>query len=288
MMLKVENVSVHLGKRQVLQGVSFHVPAGQSVAIMGPNGAGKTTLLRCILGLIRYHGRILVDGIDAERNGIAARSKIAYVPQVPANFDLTARELLVFVARLRGVSRGEVDRALERMGLAADAHRPISVFSGGMMQRLYLAAALLGDSPLVLLDEPTANLDSSTRVSVLALLSEVRASGKTLILSSHRPREIRGLADRVVLLEEGRIVREGSPEEVLPVERLCLSVKARDRASLAKLLLSHGATPLPSCNGTFHALVPAKAAVLVVNELRRSGYTEEQISLGPAEDGAVP
>lgn len=215
MILSLDRVSIAFGPKRALEGISFEVEPGEAIALMGPNGAGKTTVLRCILGLLRYQGRIRVCGADAWTQGVRARRQIGYVPQVPAFYDLTAREVLRFLARLRGVPAAHAEAALARVGLGGDARRKVAVFSGGMQQRLSLAAALLGDPPLVLLDEPTANLDPAARAELLGLLHGFRAAGKTLVLSSHRPGEVRGLVDRVVLLREGQVERDAAAEEVL-------------------------------------------------------------------------
>lgn len=290
MILQIENVSIAFGKKSVLNGVSFHVESGETVALMGPNGAGKTTILRCVLGLLWYQGRIVVDGLDARREGVKARGKIGYVPQVPAFYTMTAREVLRFVAKIRGVAREQADRALERLGLAADAERPVSVFSGGMQQRLSLAASLLGDPPLILLDEPTANLDPAARADLLGLLSEFRAAGKTLVMSSHRPREVRGLVDRVIVIREGRLAAEGKPSDVLPPDRIALSVEAHgaeEKKHLSDLLSIHRVQALPSLNGTFEATILAEEIVPVVERLKKAGVAQGRIGLRPIEDGGL-
>lgn len=287
MMLTIENVSMSFGRKRVLDTVSFAVERGQTVALMGPNGAGKTTILRCVLGLLRYEGQIGVGGWDAQRHGVAARKQIGYVPQSPTFYDMTAREVVRFVARLRGVPRAAADVALCRVGLDNDAGRRVCVFSGGMQQRLSLAAALIGDPPLLLLDEPTANLDPAARVDLLDLLSAFRSAGKTLVLSSHRPREVRGLVDRVILLNEGRLVGQGAPVEVLPPDRIALSVQADDpneKSRLAGLLFAHRAVATPTRNGTFEATLPADAIVPVVECLREAGVARHRIALRPIEE----
>lgn len=290
MIVRIDQLSISFGKKKVLDGISFGVNRGETVALMGPNGAGKTTILRCVLGLLWYRGEIHVDGLDARRDGVRARRKLGYVPQVPAFYSMTAREVLRFVAKLRGVSRGEADRALERLGLASDAERVVSVFSGGMQQRLSLAASLLGDPPIILLDEPTANLDPAARTDLLGLLSEFRAAGKTLVMSSHRPREVRGLVDRVIVVREGRVASEGRPSDVLPADRVALSVEAHgseEKKRLDELLSIHRIQALPSLNGTFEATIPAEEIVPIVERLKQAGVAQGRIGLRPLEDGGL-
>ncbi|MBI3268048.1 MAG: ABC transporter ATP-binding protein [Planctomycetes bacterium] len=290
MILQVTELSARFGGKVVLRGVSFAVRPGETVALMGPNGAGKTTVLRCVLGLVGYEGRIAVDGLDARAAGVAARRRLGYVPQSPAFYGMTASEVLHFLARLRGAPRQRVDAALRRVGLAADADREVQVFSGGMKQRLSLAGALLDDPPLLLLDEPTANLDPEARAQLLGLLGELRASGRTLVLCSHRAAEVRGLVDRVILLKEGRVAADGTPDAVLPPERVALRVKAHDAAEKSRLeavLRPHGSTPLPSLNGTFDAMLPADRAVEALERLREAGVDGRRIGMHPLEEGGL-
>jgi ABC-type multidrug transport system ATPase subunit len=287
MILEIERLSVSFGDKRVLEDVSFGVERGEAVAIMGPNGAGKTTVLRCILGLVRYGGRITVDGLDARRRGVEARSRIGYVPQSPAFYRMTAREVLRFVARLRRTPSAEADRALARLGLEAEGDRRVEVFSGGMLQRLSLAAALLGDPPIVLLDEPTANLDAPARADLLSLLREFRAAGKTLVLSSHRAREVRELADRAIVLGHGRVMAAGRPREVLPADRVALRVEAHGDGEKARVaaFLPAGAEVVPTRNGALEATLPADAAVAAVERLRAGGVEAGRIALRAIEDG---
>lgn len=183
-------------------------------------------MLRCLLGLVPFEGRITIDGFDAARDPILARARTAWMPQKPAFGDLTARDFLVFVANLRRVDRSRIGPCLETAGLAAHASERTRTFSGGMQQRLSLAAALLADAPLLLLDEPTASLDRAGQETFHEVVARLRAGGRTLLLASHRPEEITRLTDRIVSLDEGRLVTPPAraPEHVarvipLPVGR---------------------------------------------------------------------
>ena len=287
MILRLEQVAIAFGAKRVLDGVSCDIARGETVALMGANGTGKTTLLRCVLGLLQHRGRILIDGFDVRSDGVRARERVAYVPQVPAFFDMTAREVVHFVARLRRVPIASSDAALDRLGLAGDADRPVRVFSGGMQQRLSLAAALVGDPPLILLDEPTANLDPAARADILELLLGFKRSGKTMVLSSHRAHEVRGLADRVIFLRDGRIATQGRPAEVLPPDRLALSVEAHtaeEKARIGAILQMNG---LPSLNGTFEGALDSANVAAVVQRLLEAGVARERISVRAMDDGGL-
>lgn len=175
------------------------------MALVGANGAGKTTLLRCLLGLVRYSGSISIDGVDIARDPVRVKRQLGYMPQVPAFCEETARGALAFVAKLRGAALNEIPALLERVGLTEHARRPVREFSSGMKQRLSLAAALLGDPPVLVLDEPTASLDVEGQAELVRLLGELVRGGRTLLLSSHRAEEIAALTRRVVVLHEGRV-----------------------------------------------------------------------------------
>lgn len=213
-MIAVTDLVVELGGRRVLDGVDLQVASGESVAVVGPNGAGKTTVLRCLLGLLRYRGRITVNGIDAAADPVRAKRLIGYMPQAGAACEETARGTLALIAALRGVGASAIDPLLERVGLAAHARRPVRAFSTGMRQRLALAAALLGEPPILVLDEPTASLDLAGQGEVIALLQGLRADGRTILMSSHRSEELRALAARVVVLDEGRVVHAAAPAAI--------------------------------------------------------------------------
>jgi ABC-type multidrug transport system ATPase subunit len=204
-MIQVRDLTVRFGRTTVVRDVSFEVPAGESLALWGANGAGKTTVIRALLGLLPYDGAIHVGGHDVARQGRCARRLVGYVPQQLALYDdMSAIGYLRYLAGLRRVPAAEASGLLARVGLAEHAGKAVGALSGGMKQRLALAAALLGDPPVLVLDEPTANLDASARADFLGLLAELRAAGKTLLLTSHRTEEVAALADRVLVLAAGR------------------------------------------------------------------------------------
>lgn len=216
--IDIVNVSKSFGRTHVLDGVSFTVLPGQSVALWGSNGAGKTTLIRCILGLIDYKGTIRVGGLDVMAHGKKVRRLIGYVPQELAfHDDFRVIEVASFVARLKRAPIASCRRILDELGMLEHSRKRIRELSGGMKQRLALSVALLNDPPVMVLDEPTSNLDSAARRSLLALLLQLKQSGKTLLFISHRPEEVRGLADRVLTLERGKVLTDlAALEQVLP------------------------------------------------------------------------
>jgi ABC-type multidrug transport system ATPase subunit len=204
-LIDVQGLTVRFGRSTAVDDVSFDVPVGESLALWGANGAGKTTVILALLGLVQFSGSALIAGYDVKRHGRNARRLVGYVPQRPAIYqDMQTLAYLSWLAQLRRAPASQAVTLLEQVGLAAHAGKAVGKLSGGMLQRLALAGALLADPPILLLDEPTANLDSAGRSEFLSLLSGLRAGGKTLLFTSHRAEEVAMLADNVLVLADGR------------------------------------------------------------------------------------
>jgi nitrous oxidase accessory protein len=217
-LLAVSALSKRFGRSQVLDELSFQVSAGEAVALWGGNGAGKTTALRCILGLIRCQGQIKVGDRELRRGGKALRQMIGYVSQEAAfQGDLTALEALRFYARIKGVPAARAEALLADVGLRQHGYKKVANLSGGMRKRLALAAALLSDPPLLILDEIAANLDTEGRHSFLALLGHLKRQGKTILFTSHRLAEVQTLADRVLVLGGGKLLHDCPPDQLGPI-----------------------------------------------------------------------
>ncbi len=211
-LISVQHVTKRYKKVTALNDVTFALAPGAALALWGANGAGKTTLLKAILGLIDFGGQITVGGHDVRRQGKLARHLIGYVPQEFAFYDLGVLETLHFYARLKKANPARIPTLLERLGLSAHATKRVGALSGGLRQRLALAVALLDDPPLLMLDEPLANLDARARREYQMLLSALRKEGKTLLFASHRIEEVETLADQVLVLQEGRLQEIITPE----------------------------------------------------------------------------
>lgn len=215
-MIEVAHLTKRFGKLTAVDDLSFTVKEGESVALWGANGAGKTTAVRCLLNLIPYEGSVTINGLDMKKEGKKARRLIGFVPQeLTFHDDMSIKETITFYAMLRKVKNGhDFTPLLARLELEPHINKPIHDLSGGLKQRLALALALLSDPPILFLDEPTANLDIRARENFLHLLWELKQSGKTFVFSSHRLEEITALADRVLLLEAGKLVVDSPPDQL--------------------------------------------------------------------------
>jgi ABC-type multidrug transport system ATPase subunit len=206
-MIRVEGMCKRFGERRVLDDLDFTVEPGERVALLGLNGAGKTTLLRVLLGLLSFEGDLTVAGHDVRRAGRRVRERVGYVPQRAPHFDGTVAETVAFICALRGTDVDVVAARLRTWSLPLTEHgaKPVRALSGGMLQKMLLALALGGDTPILLLDEPTANLDPHARRDFLDAVRTV-SPGTTVLISSHRLSDIEVLARRAIVLHEGRIV----------------------------------------------------------------------------------
>lgn len=208
----------HRGTR-VLDGVSFSVKRGESVALVGANGAGKSTLIKILLGFVRpSSGEVRLFG--AEPGDSRALERTGYLPEIPGFWgELSAAELLGELARLRGLEPRRLEKRRERLlgilGLRLRGIRRMEGYSKGMLQRTGVAAALLHDPDFLILDEPMSGLDPRAQEKLRAILLKLRAAGKTLLISSHSLEDIRSLCDRVIVLEKSKRVLDGPTTEVL-------------------------------------------------------------------------
>lgn len=209
------------GDRTVVDGVSFEIAAGESYGLLGPNGAGKTTTISMICGLlIRDGGEVHVDGQPMDIRSVAAKSAIGYVPQDIALYpDLTGLENLRFWGRMYGLSDGRlnarVEAVLEIVGLTERRKERVSTYSGGMKRRINIAAGLLHEPRLLVLDEPTVGVDPQSRNAILENVELLRSQGIAVLYTSHYMEEVERLCDRVGIIDEGKLIAEGTRRQLV-------------------------------------------------------------------------
>lgn len=216
--IEIAGLTRSFGDRAVLAGVDLRVPAGTVSALLGSNGAGKTTTVRILCTLLRADGgTATVDGHDVATQPAQVRGSISLTGQFAAVDELlTGRENLVLVAQLRHLpDPGRVaDDLLTRFDLTDAAGRRVSTWSGGMRRRLDIAMSLIGDPPVLFLDEPTTGLDPQSRLEVWATVRELAGRGTTVLLTTQYLDEAEQLADRIAVLHQGRIIAEGTLAEL--------------------------------------------------------------------------
>jgi ABC-2 type transport system ATP-binding protein len=219
-MVEIENLCVSYGSVQAVRGISFRIPRGEVFGFIGPNGAGKSTTIKVLATLKRPSaGRVRIGGIDVPRNPTRIRRMIGYMPDSFGVYeDLTAAEYLQFYAAAFQIPRLQRERTVaDVLALTDLTHKvdaPVDSLSRGMKQRLGLARVLLHDPDLLLLDEPASGLDPRARIEVRELLKALKAMGKTIIISSHILHELAQLCTRIGIIEAGKMITEGSLEEI--------------------------------------------------------------------------
>ncbi|MCK0112061.1 ABC transporter ATP-binding protein [Ornithinimicrobium sp. F0845] len=272
-----------------LRDVDLTIDAGQVYGLVGRNGAGKTTLMRILVGLVAPSGgHATVLGRPA--GGTATGRLVGSLIEAPAYYPhLSGRDNLLLLARYLGHPRSDVERVLETVGLSERADSRFSGYSLGMKQRLGIAGALLGDPPLLILDEPVNGLDPQAMVHVRELLARVRDEGRTVLLSSHLLAELEQVCDRVAILHEGVVVSEGTPAELRRGRGggTTLVIEVADVDSAVRVLeLAEGVTDVNAGGGAVHARSVEGSTTPVVRALVEAGIEVGSISRGESLEAA--
>ncbi len=217
MIIEIEDLVKHYGEVKAVDGVSFSVEEGETFGLLGPNGAGKTTLMEILCGLRRFdHGKARINGSDLAENSRKVRSMIGFCPQETLLYDLlSVRENLAFSASLYSLSSKKFKERLEFsakvLGVGEFLNRRVQQLSGGMKRRANLAASLIHDPPVVILDEPTVGFDPTIKREFWDLIKSLKDYGKTVLLSTHDMYEADEICDRVAIMEKGKIVALDQP-----------------------------------------------------------------------------
>ncbi|MHB1157883.1 MAG: nitrous oxide reductase family maturation protein NosD [Phycisphaerales bacterium] len=285
-LLQVGGLTKRFGKRNAVDDVNFTLDRGRVLALWGSNGAGKTTALRCIIGLYDHQGDVQINGLSMRRNGKAARQLIGYVPQELSLYDdWRLRPLLRFFAAIKRAPKSRIDIVLQQVGLSEHDHKRVSELSGGMKRRLGLAIALLADSPLLVLDEFTANLDAAARQDLVNLLRHEKQRGRSILFTSHRLEEVESLADEILVLEAGRMLTTCSPGELATKLGLRTTVRlivdADQMAQAAQVLIAQGFDAARNCTAV-RVRVTADAKAAPIHALTAAGIRVRSFEL---EDG---
>ena len=226
MSIEVQNLSFSYGDRPVLHDISFRVEKGEFLSILGPNGVGKSTLFRCVLGLLSgYTGQVLVDGADSRSFTVREAARhIAYIPQSShpifnySVFDIVLMGRTSGLSTFRSPKKQDTELcrwALEKVGIPHLSDRCFHRLSGGEQQLVLIARALVQKAPILMLDEPTASLDFGNQLLVLEQCRNLAREGYTVIQTTHNPEQSYQYSDRILTLQQGRVLAEGTPKEVL-------------------------------------------------------------------------
>ena len=226
MSIQVAGISKFYGKQKALDNITFDIKKGEIVGFLGPNGAGKSTMMKILTTYSKAHsGEASVNGFDVEKDSRQVQRSIGYLPEHnPLYLELYVREYLSFNAEVYGVSKDRIDTVISETGLSPESHKKIGQLSKGYRQRVGLAAALLHDPEVLILDEPTTGLDPNQLQEIRKLIKKM-AHTKTILLSTHIMKEVEALCDRVLIVDKGKLVADkamsdlrSEDEQVIVVE----------------------------------------------------------------------
>lgn len=241
--IKVENLTKVFGGQKVVDNLSFKVHEGEILGLLGPNGAGKTTTIKMLIGVVKpTSGKIIIKGHDVQKDPIEVKKLIGVCPQEFC-FDhhLSIEEDLYFYARLYGLSRSEAKRRVKEVlkwaELDKHSRKRAYQLSGGMQRRLLMARAVITDPPILFLDEPTTGLDPQSRRALWEYISELKERGKTIILTTHYLEEAEFLCDRIIIIDHGRKIAEGAPEDLKRILKIISIVKIKPKNSISPMII---------------------------------------------------
>lgn len=218
--ISLKNVYKNYGDKKVLKGINLDIYPGQVIGYIGPNGAGKSTTVKILCGLISdYEGEVTIEGINLKVDPIAVKARIGYVPELAELYDvLTPTEFLGFMGELynmpKELAADRITKMLAAFGLEANMHQRMDTFSKGMRQKVLISSGLLHNPDIIILDEPLSGLDANSVIIVKDLISKLAKDGKTIFYCSHMMDVVEKVSDRIVLINEGAVIADGSFEEL--------------------------------------------------------------------------
>lgn len=222
MSITVEHTSKFYGNQKALNNVSFSVESGEIVGFLGPNGAGKSTMMKILTAYLEpQEGKVTVNGFDVLHDELNVKKTVGYLPEHnPLYLDMYVQEYLQFNANIHNVAKSRIEQVIEMVGLSPEKNKKIEQLSKGYRQRVGLAAALLHDPQVLILDEPTTGLDPNQLIGVRELIKEIGKT-KTILLSTHIMQEVEAMCDRVIIIKKGEIVADEYLQSLLnPKEQL--------------------------------------------------------------------
>jgi ABC-2 type transport system ATP-binding protein len=288
MIIEVENLVKHYGEIKAVDGVSFSVEDGETFGLLGPNGAGKTTLMEILCGLRRFdEGKVTVRGFDLVKDSYKVRGSIGFCPQETLLYDLlSVRENFAFSASLYSLDskkfKERVDFSAKVLGVGEFLNRRVQQLSGGMKRRANLAASIIHDPPIVILDEPTVGFDPTIKREFWDLIRNLKSCGKTVLLSTHDMYEADEICDRVAIMERGKVAALDKPRNLKETIGGRASIHVRVNASQTKRALAI----LKEFNGVLgddeieiSANNPWETMTEVSNKLASQGVLTEKVEI---------
>lgn len=218
--VEIKDLYMNYGTKEVLKGINLDIHKGEIIGYIGTNGAGKSTTIKIILGIVEgYTGEIKILGQDISNDKVEYKRKIGYVPEIAEIYDnLTAREYLTFIAELYGINYEKADKKAERLmnifGIKDSYDSRISTYSKGMKQKVLIISSLLHNPDILFLDEPLSGLDANSVMVVKEILFYLSKQGKTIFYSSHIMDVVEKISNRIILLNDGQVVADGSFEQL--------------------------------------------------------------------------
>lgn len=273
--IDIKDLKKSYGSTDVLKGVNFSVKRGTMLALLGPNGAGKTTTVRIMSTLLGLDsGTVMIDGYDVVKKPNDVRKVIGLTGQSAAVDEmLTGRENLIMMGRLYRLTKQSAqlraEELLDEFGLVEAANRPLKTYSGGMRRRLDLAISLIATPPIIFLDEPTTGLDPRSRISMWNIITKLKAAGTTILLTTQYLEEADQLADRIVVIDDGRVIAEGTAKEL----------KSRIGNDRLELTFSNKSTYTKACTVLKTQIVDTEDDELMISLLIRNTNTDVQKAL---------
>ncbi len=285
MSIEVKNLTKEYGSQKAVDDVSFSVSSGEIAGFIGPNGAGKSTTMKILTGFIlNYEGTALINGVDIRSGMLDAKKIIGYLPEHnPLYLEMYVKEYLSFVAGIYKIpnQKGRIDEMIETLGLTREYKKQIQSLSKGFRQRVGLASALIHDPHVLILDEPTTGLDPNQIVEIRNLIKQV-GKDKTIMLSTHIMQEVDAICDRIVIIDNGRIIADGNSQNVrnTVVEKKATIIIEFESAINTDQLVSIGGVTAATSIGGNKYLIESPAGVDKRKELFNWAVSSSNAILG--------